>query len=230
MSLGKREVRRGRFRESPGTLRRCQSRSESCEGCRRLSHATSKPWVRSQEIWIYVWWVISPFWTLVHLSVSWEGWTRWFQLLSVLWLEGACLGQEATFEVTSATWSHGKDDVRGLSSRYTNPSPISWEAALWFLNLLCVSQQNVAISGSGVRSGPSWCEWEVAGGSHRQDGKILYGIQPTIAVTAQKNSSLKQFENDDMLSLDSVIMSMIFHEMAIRVASWTTQLVFGDGT
>ena len=196
------------------------------------SDTTSEPWVRSQEIQVYLWWVMSPFWTLVHPSASWAGWTRWFQLSPALWLEGVYLGKEATFEVTSATWSHGRDDVMYLTSRYTSPSSRQLRGCAMKFWACFASQLNAAILGSGVRRRPSGCEWEDSGSSYRQGRKILYRIQPTVATAAQekkkkKRSSLKQFENNDMLSLDLFTVSMIFHQMAIRMTSWTTHWYLG---
>ena len=73
----------------------------------------------------------------------------------------------------------------------------------------------------GLKRGPSGCEWEDAGESHKQDGKFLLSW-PTITIAAQRNSTLKQFENSDVLSLESVMVRLLFHHVAIRMTSWAT--------
>ena len=219
--------REKRFRQSPGTLWRYQSRSESWEGCYRLSDTTSKPWVRSQEIEVYLCWVISPFWTLVDLSVSWEGQARWFQLLTVGFITKRGLASKGGYLWSSLCHLE-------LGQRWRNTSPFQvrwsftpiWEAALWFLNLPPGSQQSVALSGTGVRRvlldvsekvfrAPT-IGWKISllnptyhcdSHSKKKQKKQKKNQKPK----TKKPSTLKQFENNDMLSWDSVIMSMIFH-------------------
>lgn len=133
--------------------------------------------------------------TFLNLSrsfVSWEGQTRWFQLLTVGFMTRRGLAGDGDYLWSGLCHLELGQRWRNMS-QFLVYSPFLFEKLPYdFWTCPHGSQQNIESTEAEERS--FWMWMRRCWGSHSWVGKALYSVQPTIAIGIQKNSTFKQFE------------------------------------